>query len=640
MIKSVRKVKIIVPKESKEELLMTLQKEAIVMLPKHDENSGVIDVSNEDEVISRTNNALKKLGSYRKKNRKFFQYSTVKYENFVGGVNERLDLLNSIEEKFDQYNFLTSENKEEQKLINEVYPFKDLEYTTKELEDSLYVSFHLGYVPENRWDFFRDYSNRAGVSYVTYGTSELGHHILVYLDNDEEDKEINQLERFGFVLQELPILEEKFSQYIKKKQTIINNNNTKINEITTYFTNSTEEDNELKILADQMIAQKSRRLVIYKENDKDVIFDGWISDEFAGSLQAIVKKVTLLYQLEFQEPTEYDYVPTLLKNNKFVTPFESITNTYSVPNYREIDPNPVMSIWYWIIFGLMIGDVGYGLMMLLVFGLFTKYKKPKGEFGQLVKIFFYSGITSIIAGILYGSFFGVDFNLFGIIGNIFGQNWNSVLLDPINETMTMLIFSIGLGVLHLITALVMKVILSVKQKDVITGIADGLSWIFILLGVSMFAAASILSLLKTIGIVFLIIGIVVLIVFKGLKKKGILGKIFGGFGGLFGVTSYLSDLLSYSRILALALSSGIIAYTMNLLAGLVNGNGSNFIGIIISIPIYIGGHLFNFAMGLLSAYVHSSRLQYLEFYNKFYEGGGYLFEPLKFNTKYINEITN
>jgi len=640
MIKPVRKVKIIVPKDSRDELLITLQKEEIVMIAKHDANT-FINTDHEDEIISRTSNALNKLSSYKKKNRKFFHHQTVTYNDFIEKKEERIALLEAVESRFDELNFLTSENREEQKLIDNVNGFKKLEYTTKELNESLYTTFTLGYVPENRWDFFSNYTSRVDINFVEYENDNFGHHILIYCDKDESDKVLTQLERFGFVKKELPILEEKIASYVTTKENFIKENNKKIEEIESYLTKTVEEKElELQILEDQMLSEKNRNLVIYKETSSDVAFEGWISVEKANDLQAIVRKVTLEYQLEFEEPTEFDEVPTLLENKNFVKPFESITNTYSVPNYRELDPNPIMSFWYWLIFGVLIGDVGYGLLMVVIFGLYSKYKKPKGEMGDLVKIFTYSGITSVIMGILYGSFFGVEFDLLNIIGSLFGNNnLSSIVLQPMNDPMTMLIFSIGLGIVHIISGLVMKVINTFRNKEYLKGLSEGFSWIFILLGLVIFAiglATDINVNLTPVALVLIILGLLLIIVAGGLQKQGVLGKVFGGFSGLFSVTDYLSDILSYSRILALALSTAVIAFTMNTLAGLLQ---TSIIGIFFSLIVYLVGHVFNMAISLLSAYVQNNRLQYLEFYGKFYKGGGYLFQPLTFNTKHINEIT-
>lgn len=640
MIKPVRKVKIIVPKENREELLITLQKEEIVMLPKY-EDSSVIDVTFEDEIISRATSAIRKLADFKKKSRKFFKYNTVKYQDFLNKQEERITLLEDTEKIFDELYFLKSEINEEQKLIDDVKPFRSLKYSTLELSNLLYVDVFLGYIPEMRYEYIKEYASRANQRYVLFEQNDKGYYVLLYLDKDESEKQLTQFERFGFVKLDIPVIPTTINEYIQKKQGLINRNNREIKRLEKELTKIADnKEFEFEILVDQMLSQKERKLVIYSETSNDIIFNGWIDETRVSELQSIVKKVTLGYQIEFEEPTSFDHVPTLIKNNKFVQPFESITNTYSVPNYREIDPNPIMSVWYFILFGLMVGDIGYGLIMVVSLGLYLKHKKPKGGLGDLLKVMFYSGFSTTIAGVIYGSLFGADFNLLKIIGNLFGQNWNSTLLQPMNDPMQMLIFSIAFGSLHILTGLGMKMVVTFRRKDYLTGLSEGLSWFLIILGLLGIGAGLIgnnLKALETIGIVLSITGLAVMLVFGGLKKKGVIGKIFGGFSGIFKVTSYLNDLLSYSRVLALALSSAVIAFTFNTLASLVQ---VNIFGILASVIVYLIGHIFNFAVSLLSAYVHGNRLQYLEFYGKFYQGGGYIFEPLTFKLKHINEIKN
>lgn len=638
MIKPVKKVKIIVPKDIKEELLITLQKEEIVMINQHDDST-MVNTEYQDELISRTSNALNKLGEYKKKGRKFFHQTTTTFTNFINNKEKRIKLLKDVEAKFDELHFLNSENIEEQKLINAMKPFSKLEYTTKELSESLYSSFHLGYITDARWDVINDYANRTNLEFVAFEHNEKGHHVLIYLDVDDLERQLTQLKRFGFIELKLPIIDETVKEYIAIKTNIITQNEKVINEIESYLSDIADnQEIELKTLVDQTKAEKDRLLVAYKEEDDDVIFDCWISLDKATSLQGVVRTVTLDYQLEFEDPTELDYVPTLLENNKFVQPFESITNTYSVPNYREIDPNPLMSIWYWIIFGVLIGDIGYGLLLLIGGILLLKIMKPKGGIEDLVKVFTYSGITATIMGVISGSVFGVGIDLGQIVGNLFNQpGWTTVFLQPMADPMTMLIFSLGLGILHMGTGLILKIITSYRRKRYLDGLADGLSWLFILIGITLIAINMVTTntTLGIIGTIFAIFGLGLILVAGGLRKEGIVGKIFGGLGGLFDITSYLSDILSYSRILALALSTAVIAYTMNTLAGLIQGS---ILGIILSLVIYLVGHVFNMAISLLSAYVQNNRLQYLEYYGKFYEGGGYLFKPLAFETEHIQEI--
>ena len=265
----------------------------------------------------------------------------------------------------------------------------------------------------------------------------------------------------------------------------------------------------------------------------------------------------------------------------------------------------------------------------------------KGTLKQLVSVFFYSGITSIVAGILFGSFFGAPFDLGALIGSLFAQQWTTIILNPVNDPLIMLGFSLVFGVLHIINGLGFKFALLIRRKDYVGAIADALSWILILVGLVLFAAQLVIwtsaSFLSYIGLGFAGVGALLLLFLAGRKSKNIFGKVLGGLGALYKSTSYVSDILSYSRILALSLSSAVIASTMNLLAGMIQGS---VIGFILSLLVYLVGHVFNFVMSMLSAYVHDGRLQYIEFFGKFYEGGGYLFEPFSIRLKQISEISD
>ena len=210
--------------------------------------------------------------------------------------------------------------------------------------------------------------------------------------------------------------------------------------------------------------------------------------------------------------------------------------------------------------------------------------------------------------------------------------------------MPMLIFSIALGVIHILCALVVKLIYAIRNKDLLGALADAISWILILTAGSAFAVTLFVKLdpllnniIQYISFGAIGIGVLLIIILNGRNKTSIAGKAVSAFTGLYNSTAYLSDILSYSRILALALSSGVIAMTFNILGEMV-WNSIPFIGIILGSIVYLIGHGFNFVMGLLSAYVHAGRLQYLEYYGKFYEGGGYLYEPLQLQLKYVYKV--
>lgn len=375
-------------------------------------------------------------------------------------------------------------------------------------------------------------------------------------------------------------------------------------------------------MSDQILTQDAIDNVKYEKTIETIVIEGWVRIDTLEEVEKAVKEQTEYYDIEFSDPTDDEVVPTYTKNKKFVSQFETITDMFSKPNSKELDPNPVMSVWYWFLFGMMMGDAGYGIMMIVFCLILKKLMKPKGNTLKLMNIIMYSGVPTIFWGIMFGSYFG--FNPQTDLGlNIW--YWFNPMEDPIK----MLLVSVAIGALHLITGLVVKMIENIKDGNIIDMLAKNVSWILILLGIGAYFLNSM------VGIVMVGIGVLLIILFAGHTKKSILGKALGGILGLYDVTSYMGDLLSYSRIMALAMSSAAVAVVMNTLAQMVGGS---VVGMIFAAIIFLVGHVFNLVLGLLSAYVHDSRLQYIEFYGKFYEGGGVDFKPLSIETKYIKEI--
>lgn len=636
MIVPVKKAKIFILDENKTDLLIALQKNEVIMLDSNIDNKNV-DVKYEEDIIQRATTVIGRLANYHAKPG-FTYYHSVDYDEFIKEDVSRIDLLEDLEKDFS----LIEEKKQRNEIINEelktLTPFHKLPYTTHDLSKSLYVSFHLGYISNENLEGLLEHFKNSNIESELFEESDYGIPLIFVLDKDEEVESLSKINSLGFIGAKLPESKTKIGNLIVELYKEVKTNQNIIDELEEKFKNGFELNEQLKVLVDQVNARKTRKLVSFNETDSTVYIEGWVREDQIDLLDSVVKSVTSEYDIDISDSNNDEVPPTATNNNKFVKQFETITNMYSVPKHNEIDPNPVMSVWYWILFGIMMGDMGYGLMMIVGLGLFIKIKKPKGSFGQLVHILYYSGYTSLIAGFIYGSMFGFEVDIIKWIGSLFDQNWHSFIL--MDNIMPMLILSVGIGVLHLTSGLVLKVKLALKHNDLLTALADGVSWISILLGGS-FAILAMMVLkldwLMYVGLGFVGIGLLLIITLAGREKKGAFGKVTGALGGLYGAADYLSDLLSYSRILALALSSAVIASTMNTLAELVQGN---WFGIIMSVFIYVIGHVFNFVMGLLSAYVHDSRLQYIEFFGKFYEGGGYEFKPLSFDTKYIQEITN
>ncbi len=632
MIIPVKKARVVVLNNDLNKVLKLIQKKQLLMLIE-EQNSFKEDTNKIDNLIREVDEAINFLELFMPK-KGFFYYKEIKHTVFESENEQVNDYLKSVLDKKVLIEKLNSQIKDIETELKNNNPFNKMPLKLSLLKKTEYVNFYQGFVHESLLSDLTNFFTTNEVIYELYGKDDRGQ-ALSFVLLKEKELLFNDIKEFDFKTFELPDYDDVMESYLKslqaEKEDLIKA--LKANEES--IKKAASEIDLLYVYADQLRTTKKRKEAPVIKTNETTILTGWIREDKIKVLDQSLSKNLDFHEVEYLDPAPNEVVPTAIKNNKFVENFETITDSYNIPNHQEIDPNPLMSIWYFLIFGLMMGDIGYGLIMVIAFGLFLKLKKPKGGFKQLVTVFYYSGYMTIIAGILFGSLFGVDFDIGKIIGNIFNQNWSSIVLSPMEDPLTMLIVSIGIGVLHIISGLVMKVMLSIKLKEPLTAISDGVSWILILVGVVFMALSMISELPNIIGTSLVLVGAALIFFLAGGKEKNIFKRLVSGLGGLYGVSGYLSDVLSYSRILALSLSSAVIAFTFNLLAGMLQGS---IFGFVISLVVYLIGHIFNFAMGLLSAYIHDSRLQYIEFFNKFYIGEGVKFEPLQIELKYIDEL--
>ena len=621
MIVSMKKAKIVALKEEKEKLLLELQKSGLVMLIPTEEETILIDVSENDDVIERTEKSLSFLKQYQEKKDSFLARTEVSYDEFFNYDQKKMDLLLELENLEKEIALKEEENKALLEEIKLYEPWLKIEAKVEDLKSSRYTDLFVGYIGSKDEEKFLESLDALGSDYKLYGLDKEKRAIIYasyYLDKEEVD----------LLNKEFQFSEHKFEDngfvrdVVKNKEKQIITNNLFIDEASKKLAKLTEDKEKLYVLSDQAATDKELKLAPRQYTLETVYLEGWVRSDKEDDLKKVLETSVSCYDLVLLDPEEGENPPTCNKNNKFVSPFESVTNMYEVPNYKEVDPNPMMSIWFWFIFGMMMGDVGYGVVMLIGGILFLKLKKPKGMLKQIGKIITYSSIPTILFGVLYGSYFG------------FGW-FEPVFVNPVKEPLTVLIFSFGVGLLHIISGLVVKMYASFKAKDYWQAILDDFPWIVLLLGLGVFAIGLKIEGLSKIGLIMIAASASVITIFGGRRKKGFIRKITGGVTSLYGLVNHMSDVLSYSRLLALGLSTAIIAEVMNRLAGMVQGS---IIGIIMSVFIYIIGHIFNIGMGLLSAYVHDSRLQYIEFFGKFYEGGGYEFRPLSVQLKHVDAI--
>ena len=354
---------------------------------------------------------------------------------------------------------------------------------------------------------------------------------------------------------------------------------------------------------------------------------------------------------EISEPEEGDEVPVLLRNNPFSGTFEWVIEMYSYPKYGGFDPTLIMSIFYFLIFGLMFADVGYGLLLVLACFGGVKLLNPKEGLKRMMLMFGYCGISCMIMGVLFGGWFG-DLPV-AIMNNFFpqfggqAQNTavghffnNGVFFNPVSSSIPFLFVALGMGEVHLVAGMAVNMVLTWKSGKRIQALCENIPYWVMFAGVDLMAplaaagmissdplapqTQALLENLSGIGMYVMFVGIAMILFLKGIGEKTVFAWLIKGLGGLYSLISFASDLLSYSRILALGLVASVIAQVINMLTSL---GASGPVGFIFMVIVMILGHGLNLAINLLGTFVHAARLQYIEFFGKFYEDGGEAFKP-------------
>lgn len=623
-IAKMNKVTIIGTKDKQEEILKKLQKfgffqvEDMSHLAQDEEFKDIFNKQDKNEEISsinqklvNTEKAIANVKKYYKVKKSMFESKEYYNElsnkdaddlyNKVQNVNE---ISNLIEEDTQKINTLNAEK-------TGLEPWTNFSISA-DLEKINYIKIILGTITlKYSKEEIENALNKEKVEYSINVINKDKHNL--YLSITTKNEEINHVKRilkkFDFNEKEISLENETVTDKIQKIEEQILTLQNEIEENKAKI--KPEEIKEYENLYDYYLAQKDLKLIernIVTTNNTFYL-EGWMPEgcKINNNKEFIIK---------VRPEEENEEVPVLVQDNRIVEPFQSITNMYSVPNKHELDPNPVMAIFYILFFGLMLSDVGYGLLLTIgCLFLIIKKKYSRGE-GKLVKLLTYCGIASVAWGIFFGSFFG---DLIPIKG----------VLNPLKDVMPLMGLALLLGIIHIYTGMFMKAIQLIREKKILDAICDIGFWYLLLTGVFLLVipiVAGDIGIFSEVGKYLAIIGVVGVILTGGRKEKNIIKKCTKGVSSLYDITSYLSDVLSYSRLMALCLSTGVIAQVVNLLGGLVGPIPAILVGII--------GHGFNLANSALGSYVHTSRLQYVEFFGKFYEGGGKEFTPFKYKNKY------
>lgn len=386
------------------------------------------------------------------------------------------------------------------------------------------------------------------------------------------------------------------------------------------------ERSALRLCADRTAQDVRRETAKAQLRDTGETFylAGWFPAEDQGALKALLDGYPCAWESADPAPEDYPQVPVKLKNNWFTRPLNMVTEMYSLPAYGGVDPNPLMAPFFVLFYGIMLADMGYGLLMILASLIVTRRLKPKGTMDHLFRLMGLCGVSTFAVGALTGGFFG-DFipQLAKLIDPNTTLTALPSLFTPLDDTLSILVGAMCLGFVQIVTGMAISFVEKLKKGQVMDAVWEEVTWWVVFLG----AGLAILGVTK----IVLIVGGVMILVGSGWNAKGF-GKVTAVFGSLYNhITGYFGDILSYSRLMALMLAGSVIAQVFNTL-GAIPGN------IFLFLIISLAGNALNFALNLLGCYVHDLRLQCLEYFGKFYQDGGKPFQPLDIKTKYIDVV--
>lgn len=512
--------------------------------------------------------------------------------------------------------------------VDELSVWNRLDINPDDLKKLKSSDTYLGFVPfKLKSEFIK---NMSELQYTYYEELKVSKDDVYYLiisakEENEKQKLGDIMRNTGFTVAELDI-DETPADYISRLRSEIEVLKAERHEVKNQIKSYDSELGDLEAVSEYLRNKKLRIETSEKmiRTENVCFINGWIPSEKVNEFEKAVKDVTgENCYISYEEAEKDDEeVPIKLKNGPLASTFESLTGMYAYPKYNEIDPTPLIAPFYIIFFGMMGADVGYGAVLLLASFLVLKFFNLNRKTKSLVQFFFYLSFSVIIWGAVYGSYFG-----FPLIKG---------LVDPANEYTKLLILSVIFGIIHIYFGLGLKAYLLIKEKKPLDAVYDVLFWYMALSGGILYLTLTILnqspSVAMASGIVS-VIGMIGIVLTGGREAKSAGGKLGGGLYSLYGISGYVGDFVSYSRLMALGLSGGFIAQAINMIIGMVKGSP---IGWIFVPLIFAGGHFFNMFLSFLGGYVHTSRLMYVEFFGKFYEGGGKPFKDFRTEDKYVN----
>ncbi len=564
----------------------------------------------------------------------------VPYEDFINAYRyrtQRDDTVTKINALADEKKRLQTTLASIRKEIRESEIYSSLNRPFSAWKNTSRVAIRLGVIPNSNVSVLQTaFAGRELCSYEIYTANNEYTLLSAYAHNSVATELDGVLSGLGFIQQPYGGMEKSgkqlYEERIREERELIRL--LQVNAENTYALST--EIRPLKIYLEYLafVIEKEETSEKLRVTKNTFLLQAFVPKSEEENVLHEIQTSTPVSYVAFSDVTEEDNPPTLLKNNAVVGAFEGITNTYSAPNYREFDPNAVMGFFYSLFMGFIIGDAGYGLLMALVGGWiwWTNRKRPSG-FSKLAGAFAFGGIFAIIWGLLFNSLFG-----FAVLPNTVMPNPQSDMWTIVGISVpSVLVISMFVGLAQIFAGYICKAVQEWRRGNIVDGICDGVIWSIFTIGVALallgFIQETGLPSLAMIG-AYVAGGSLVLAMLTAGRKEKFFGKFTKGFGSVYGVINFASDILSYARLYGLMLSGAVIASIVSQYGGgfIVSGNiGFAVLGVL----LLVVGHGFNLVINLLGAYIHDARLQYVEFYGRFYEGEGTIFTPLGGTRKYV-----
>ena len=634
-IVKMKKFKLFALEKDRKSLLKELQKFSYVHFVKtkeDDESLKEIELNQDMTIIKEKNQKVKWMLNYFSK---LFPKETKK-EIDESSIKETLFVL--LEQQASKYDFSNDyenlanisgeidSNKEEianlETYRKELSKWLNIKESLGNLKAFKTAKFFLGTVAKKNFEPLKDKLRNFEHTYIEEISDESSQINIMLLTSNTEEKELkNELKTYSFTETNFNFDTSFTEEYEKTKS--------REEELKKANEKLKEKVEKLLKLIPKLLIQKEyldnalmRETVVsnFKATDTVNVIEGYIPLDMEEEFKKIVNKNS--NKSNYLEITEVDKddeeVPILLKNSGITGLFASITQMYALPKYNEIDPTAILSIFYWIFFGMMVADFAYGLILFILSGLALMIGKFDENKRKFLKFFFALSFSTMIWGLLYGSAFGDLIKL------------PTQVLDSSKDFMSIFILSIIFGAIHLVIALGIKAYILIENGHFMDVIYDVFLWYLTLTSLIILLLAGRFGLsefTKNIFIACAVIGMLGIVVFGARDAKTLVGRIGGGLYSLYGITSYIGDFVSYLRLMALGLAGGFIASAINIIVKMLVSKG--ILGIILGVVVFTLGQSFNIFLSFLSSYVHTSRLTYVEFFSKFYEGGGKAFKKFR-----------